>query len=167
MGPEFVQTSAINDLTSGRTIGNAKVQSGLFLLKAEGSPRGQTHSAGDIRDILHLRKSLLKAVLGHFNWQESSMFNEHLVLLLPAAVYSLSTGCAPFKQCHNRLPPFYAPQDVNGAMNDWVKAEELEQDYVHELFECSIEVLVNIDTESSVKPSKCTPSVAVERSPTA
>lgn len=53
--------------------------------------------------------------------QESSMFNEHLVLLLPAAVYSLSTGCAPFKQCHSRLPPFYASQDVNGAMNDWVK----------------------------------------------
>ncbi|EXB87890.1 Serine/threonine-protein kinase ATM [Morus notabilis] len=110
-------------------------------------------SQGDIRDILYLRKSLLKAILGHFNWQESSMFNEHLVLLLPAAVYSLSTGCAPFKQCHSRLPPFYASQDVNGAMNDWVKAEELEQDYVHELFECSIEVLVNIDTESSVKVS--------------
>ncbi|EXB94189.1 hypothetical protein L484_007852 [Morus notabilis] len=115
--------------------------------QVEMSSSSSAPNEGDIRDILHLRKSLLKAVLGHFNWQESSMFNEHLVLLLPAAVYSLSTGCAPFKQCHNRLPPFYAPQDVNGAMNDWVKAEELEQDYVHELFECSIEVLVNIDTE--------------------
>lgn len=43
------------------------------------------------------------------------MFNEHLVLLLPAAVYSLSTGCAPFQRWNSMSEEF------NGSMNDWVK----------------------------------------------
>ncbi|XP_062116266.1 serine/threonine-protein kinase ATM isoform X3 [Humulus lupulus] len=112
-------------------------------------------SQGDSRDILHLRKGLLKAVLGHLEWQESSILNEHMVVLLPGAVYALSAGCAPFLKCYSGLSIFNASEDVNKAMpmDDWVKTEELEQDSMHELFECSIDVLANIDQVSSVKVS--------------
>ncbi|XP_062098494.1 uncharacterized protein LOC133804344 [Humulus lupulus] len=55
---------------------------------------------------------------------ESSILNEHMVVLLPGAVYALSAG---------------------------YKTEELEQDSMHGLFECSIDVLANIDQVSSVK----------------
>ncbi|KAM6570000.1 hypothetical protein CsatB_017985 [Cannabis sativa] len=112
-------------------------------------------SQGDSRDILHLRKGLLKAVLGHLEWQESSILNEHMVVLLPAAVYALSAGCTPFQKCYSGLSIFNASEDANKAMpmDDWVKTEELEQDSMHELFECSIDVLANIDQVSSVKVS--------------
>ncbi|XP_062094024.1 glycine--tRNA ligase, mitochondrial 1-like [Humulus lupulus] len=56
--------------------------------------------------------------------EESSILNEHMVVLLPGAVYALSAG---------------------------YKMEELEQHSMHELFECSIDVLANIDQVSSVK----------------
>ena len=49
------------------------------------------------------------------------MLNEHMVVLLPAAVYALSVGCAPFVKCFRGLSLFNASEDVNGAMNDWVK----------------------------------------------
>ena len=53
--------------------------------------------------------------------QESSMLNERMTLLVPAAVYALSSCCAPFKQCHGQFPWFCISQDVNIAMSDWVK----------------------------------------------
>lgn len=56
-----------------------------------------------------------------FDIQESSMLNEQIVLLLPAAVYALSAGCVPFKQCHRQVPQPYASQDLNLSMSDWVK----------------------------------------------
>ncbi|XP_062093454.1 glycine--tRNA ligase, mitochondrial 1-like [Humulus lupulus] len=55
---------------------------------------------------------------------ESSILNEHMVVLLPGDVYAISAG---------------------------YKMEELEQDSMHGLFECSIDVLANIDQVSSVK----------------
>lgn len=36
------------------------------------------------------------------------MLNEQLVLLLPAAVYSLCAGSAPFAQCCKELPLSYS-----------------------------------------------------------
>lgn len=35
--------------------------------------------------------------------QESLILNEHLVLLLPAAVYALCAGCAPSTHCYKVL----------------------------------------------------------------
>ena len=49
------------------------------------------------------------------------MFNERMTLLVPAAVYALSAGCAHFKQCHGRFPLFSISQDVNMAMGNWFK----------------------------------------------
>ncbi|PON35174.1 Phosphatidylinositol 3-kinase, Vps34 type, partial [Parasponia andersonii] len=124
----------------------AVVDAALILL-------GNMISRGDSRDSLHLRKSLLIAVLGHLKRQESSMLNEHMVVVLPAAVYALSAGCAPFMKCYGGLLLFDGSEDANGLLNDWVMTEELELDSVHELFECSIDALANIDQDSSVKAS--------------
>ena len=53
--------------------------------------------------------------------QEFSTFNEHMVLLLPAAVYALSAGYASFLRCYKGLPLWYPFVDVNEATNDWDK----------------------------------------------
>lgn len=53
--------------------------------------------------------------------QESSKLSEHMVVVLPAAVYALSAGCAPFMKCNRGLPLFNAYEDVMGPMNEWVK----------------------------------------------
>ncbi|CAB4280796.1 unnamed protein product [Prunus armeniaca] len=115
-------------------------------------------SQGDVRDILHLRKNLLRSVLGQLKWMESSVLNEQLVLLLPAAVYSLCAGSAPFAQCCKELPLSYSFVDVTEASE---KPEESEHNCLHGLFDCTVEVLANIDPSSSVEvfPSQTHPSV--------
>ncbi|XP_034214636.1 serine/threonine-protein kinase ATM isoform X5 [Prunus dulcis] len=115
-------------------------------------------SQGDVRDILHLRKNLLRSVLGQLKWMESSVLNEQLVLLLPAAVYSLCAGSAPFAQCCKELPLSYSIVDVTEASE---KPEESEHNCLHGLFDCTVEVLANIDSSSSVEvpPSQTHPSV--------
>ncbi|KAL4634029.1 hypothetical protein ACB092_04G167700 [Castanea dentata] len=108
---------------------------------------------GDIRDILNLRKSLLRAVLGHANWKEPSILNDRVVLFLPAAVYALCAGCAPFKQCYNGFPLSYSFVDDTEATLEQVETEEFEHDSLHEVFECSIEVLARIDQDCGVEVS--------------
>ncbi|KAJ7956242.1 Serine/threonine-protein kinase ATM [Quillaja saponaria] len=111
-------------------------------------------SQGDHRDILHLRKNLLTAVLDRLNWKEPSMLNEQMVLFLPAAVYSLCAGCAPFIQFYKELPLAYTSFIVSEASDDWLKAEDCEQQSVHELFECSVEFLAKIDGGCRVEVSQ-------------
>ncbi|XP_060670261.1 serine/threonine-protein kinase ATM [Ziziphus jujuba] len=120
----------------------------LYFISCYFSRKG---SQGDLQDILNLRKNLLKAVLGHLNWQESSMLSEHIVLLLPAAVYALSAGYAPFLQRFKELPLWYPFVDVNEAINDLVKMVDSEHYCLPELFDCSVEVLAKIDMDTIVE----------------
>ncbi|KAE8124229.1 hypothetical protein FH972_019134 [Carpinus fangiana] len=122
----------------------------LYFISCYFSRKG---SQGDLRDILHLRKGLLRAILGHINWKESSMLNERIVLFLPAAVYALCAGCAPFTKCYKGFPLSYSFVDDIEALVDDVKIEDLEHDSLHELFECSVEVLARIDQDSGVEGS--------------
>ncbi|KAG6746015.1 hypothetical protein POTOM_050526 [Populus tomentosa] len=149
-------------------------------------------SQGDLRDSLHLRKNLLRAILGYFNWKmtslfglvlvihfvgflhkhnqyllevsivlvehgveaskfleahstflgfdlvysvstvllgldldlsegESSILNEHVVLLLPAAVYALCAGCAPFTHSYRGFSSSNILVDSFEATDDRVK----------------------------------------------
>ncbi|KAF5476799.1 hypothetical protein F2P56_003496 [Juglans regia] len=129
----------------------------LYFISCYFSRKG---SQGDIRDISHLRKSLLRAVLGHINWKESSVLNERIVLFLPAAVYALCAGSSPFTQCYKGLSPSYSFVDDTEAMVDLVKTEDIEHRSQHELFECSIEVLARIDDDSGVEVY---PSQSIQR----
>ncbi|KAL5544201.1 hypothetical protein UlMin_007985 [Ulmus minor] len=134
----------------------------LYFISCYFSRKG---SQGDFRDVLHLRRNLLKAVLGHLSWQETSVFNEHMILLLPAAVYALSCGCSPFVQRPRRFLHVYGFEDVDEVTNDRVKTEDLDHGSLHDLFDCSVEVLANIDIDSSVEnsSSQSYPSVRLPR----
>ncbi|XP_022135092.1 serine/threonine-protein kinase ATM isoform X3 [Momordica charantia] len=112
--------------------------SALYLISRYFSRKG---SQGDLRDIFHLRKNLLRAVLGHLNLKEVASFNRELIFLLPAAVYALCAGCAPFR-------------DVTEFLDECIKKdvkEETYQDWSQEVFECSVEVVAKIHLGSSVK----------------
>lgn len=100
-------------------------------------------SQGDLRDSLHLRQNLLRAVLALVNWQDCPMLNEGLVRFLPAAVYALCAGCAPLPLDCKELFPYHSSMDV--LVEECVKGEDHENNSLHELFECSVEVLAKID----------------------
>ncbi|KAI8543061.1 hypothetical protein RHMOL_Rhmol08G0189100 [Rhododendron molle] len=122
-------------------------------------------SQGDLRDSLHLRQNLLRAVLALVNWQvclftmlkcfvylsrkrhilikDCPMLNEGLVRFLPAAVFALCAGCAPLPLDCKELFPYHSSMDV--LVEECIKGEDHENDSLHELFECSVEVLAKID----------------------
>ncbi|XP_023004525.1 serine/threonine-protein kinase ATM isoform X2 [Cucurbita maxima] len=112
--------------------------SALYLISCYFSRKG---SQDDLRDIFHLRKNLLRAVLGHLNLKEVANSNEQLIFLLPAAVHALCAGCAP-------------SGDVTRVLDECLKKdvkEESYQDWSQEVFECSVEVVAKIHLGSSVK----------------
>ncbi|KAK8914526.1 Serine/threonine-protein kinase ATM [Platanthera zijinensis] len=60
---------------------------------------------GDLRDVYHLRKNLLRASLDLVNLKVPNSLNEQTILLIPAVSYSLTAGC-----CH--LLPFYKEKSI-------------------------------------------------------
>ncbi|XP_010663180.1 serine/threonine-protein kinase ATM isoform X4 [Vitis vinifera] len=123
----------------------------LYFISCYFSRKG---SQGDLRDILHLRQNLLRAVLGLLEWKESFILNERMVVLLPATVYALCTGCVPFTDCYKGLLISHSFLGVPDRIEDWLKTGEYERESLHEVFECSVEVLAEIDLSSSVKVSQ-------------
>ncbi|XP_047265673.1 serine/threonine-protein kinase ATM isoform X2 [Capsicum annuum] len=107
---------------------------------------------GDLRDTLYLRQDLLRAVLAFPFWKECSMLNKQLVSLLPTAVYALCTGGTPLFD-KGLYPLHYVPETLND-----VKVEDHTHESVHDLFECSVEVLARIGQESDLEdilPPRC------------
>ncbi|KAF5817319.1 putative non-specific serine/threonine protein kinase [Helianthus annuus] len=105
-------------------------------------------SHGDIRDVLHLRKDLLRTVMGLLNWKERLVFNEHMVVLLPAAVFSLCAGSACFAHCVKGSPLAYLLVDIPVTSDDSPEIQKLEQEGSHDLFDCSVEVLAEVCFDS-------------------
>ncbi|CAI9106195.1 OLC1v1005280C2 [Oldenlandia corymbosa var. corymbosa] len=99
----------------------------------------------DLRDALHMRKNLLRAVLALLNWKESAFLNEQLVIMVPAAIYALCGGCYPL------------PEPKLDVAANWVKAGRQEHDVLHGMFELSVEALAKINRESGseVFQSEC------------
>ncbi|KAK1280443.1 Serine/threonine-protein kinase ATM [Acorus gramineus] len=97
---------------------------------------------GNLPEVLQLRKNLLRAVLGLL--KDPGALSEPVVWLLPASIFSLCTGCAPFKPS--------SPSCVEDMM-EWMKKEENDQSIAHQLYDCSVEILAEIATESSVEVS--------------
>ncbi|KAK7817816.1 serine/threonine-protein kinase atm [Quercus suber] len=73
-----------------------------------------------------------------------SILNERVVLFLPVALYALCAGCAPFKKCYSGFLLSYSFVDDAEATLEQVKTEDYEHDSLHEVFECSVEVLARI-----------------------
>ncbi|KAJ4974544.1 hypothetical protein NE237_007718 [Protea cynaroides] len=122
-------------------------------------------SQGDLRDVLHLRKNLLRAVLGLLKWKESFVFNERVVMLLPAAMFSLSTGCVPISYFSKGLLISYSYTDASEAADDWVKVEEHDHEALQEVSECYANVLAEIELgpRVEVSQSRCHHSVRLPR----
>ncbi|XP_057952318.1 serine/threonine-protein kinase ATM [Malania oleifera] len=120
----------------------------LYFISCYFSGRG---SQGDIRDNLLLRQSLLRAVFGLINTKEAFRLNEDMVVLFPAAVYALCVGCAIFPNYFKGLSSSHIFADFFETVGEWVKTEECEHERVRELFECSVEVLAEIELEPSVE----------------
>ena len=53
--------------------------------------------------------------------QESSLLNDRMVLLLPAAVYALCAGCEPFTQCYKEILLLHSFVDAIEVADDWIK----------------------------------------------
>lgn len=157
---DLVHTCVIpQDLWDLRSFKQMPSVSVLYFITCYFSRKG---SQGDVRDILHLRKNLLRAVLGQLKGMGISILNEQLVLLLPAAVFALCVGCAPFTQCRAGLLQSYTFLDGTDTVN---KTEEPEPNCLHGLFDCTVEVLANIGPGCSVEvfPSQHYPNLRLPR----
>ncbi|KAH1111940.1 hypothetical protein GYH30_010343 [Glycine max] len=123
------------------------------------------NSHADLRDILHLRKNLLRATLCHLNWKGYSTLNEQMVLFIPRAVYALCVGHVPFTRCFKELPLVHNYFDVADAQDDSHKFEEPKHQCLLEFLDCSVEVLTEIEKISKVEASqvKICPHVRVPR----
>ncbi|XP_054822227.1 serine/threonine-protein kinase ATM-like isoform X2 [Prosopis cineraria] len=108
----------------------------------------------DLRDILHLRKNLLRAALSHLNWKGSLTSKERMVLLLPPAVYALCTGQAPFTQCFKEFPLSSCSLDIPEALDDCHKIENPKHQSLHDFLDCSVEALTKIDSGSKAEVFK-------------
>ncbi|KAL5723782.1 non-specific serine/threonine protein kinase [Ranunculus cassubicifolius] len=112
-------------------------------------------SQGDVREVLHIRRDLLRATLGVLDWEESIVLNEHVIIMLPAAMFSLCFGCSLFPHYqHNWF-------DHSEVVEDQTKSKEDEHDILYELFDFSVKVLAESGEDSSIKatPSDCQPIV--------
>ncbi|CAN0900398.1 Serine/threonine-protein kinase ATM [Linum grandiflorum] len=98
---------------------------------------------GNLMDTMHLRRNLLRAVMGCLNFKDSSSLNELTVLLIPSAGYALCAGYAPFIPCYQALL-------LHSSNNVWDKLDEPDFQRPPELFECFAEVLAQIN-ESKTK----------------
>ncbi|XP_065875882.1 serine/threonine-protein kinase ATM isoform X2 [Euphorbia lathyris] len=141
----FVVPQDVWDLKLFKQIPSRSV---LYFIACYFSHKG---SQGDLRDSLHLRKNLLTTVLGYLSWKESFILNEDMVVLLPAAVYSLCTGCAPSAHHYRGLLLSNSLIANIEASDGCVKTDENEHERLSELFDCSVEVLAKIDLGSRVE----------------
>ncbi|KAI3684521.1 hypothetical protein L6452_33745 [Arctium lappa] len=122
-------------------------------------------SHGDLRDVLHLRKDLLRTVMTLLNWKERLVFNEPMAVLLPAAVFSLCAGSACFANCVKGCSLSHLLVDIPVTVDDSVEVEKLEQESSHDLFDCSVEVLAEIflDPYTETAQSPCYQKVRLPR----
>ncbi|XP_034214644.1 serine/threonine-protein kinase ATM isoform X13 [Prunus dulcis] len=137
---------------------HTRISKDIFIYWFEGICTSFQRSLQELSSVLLSDPKLKKPSSSSGLNEESSVLNEQLVLLLPAAVYSLCAGSAPFAQCCKELPLSYSIVDVTEASE---KPEESEHNCLHGLFDCTVEVLANIDSSSSVEvpPSQTHPSV--------
>ncbi|KAI3512910.1 hypothetical protein L1887_20232 [Cichorium endivia] len=101
-------------------------------------------SHGDLQDVLHLRKDLLRTVMGLLNWKGHMVLNEHTVVLLPAAVFSLCAGSTCFTDCDKGCSLANLILDIPVTIDESMEVEKLEQESSHDMFDCSVEVLAEV-----------------------
>ncbi|KAL7139007.1 hypothetical protein ABFS83_09G021400 [Erythranthe nasuta] len=105
-------------------------------------------SQGDPRDAFYLRQNMLRAVLALVNLKECSSLNDRLVIVVPAAAYALCVGSAPLlNEALGLSPLLYGSKP----MEEGEKEEEQSLENLHEIFDCSVQVLARIDNDLGQK----------------
>ncbi|KAJ8476072.1 hypothetical protein OPV22_019799 [Ensete ventricosum] len=102
---------------------------------------------GDLRDILYLRKDLLRATMELFDFKQASFWKEQMVSLIPEAIFALCAGCATLAPLSGGLSMFTRPN--KDCTKLFLVKDELE--YPEEVLECSVESLAEIESESSTE----------------
>lgn len=117
-------------------------ESVLYFISSYFSRKG---SQVEPQDMLHLRKKLLRTVLDGLRWKDSTLFDEKIVLLLPASISALCSGYDPFKCCHKGTPSSNCPLSDADAVAGGTKRED-QCDNLPHIFDCSVEALTKIDS---------------------
>ncbi|KAK1363096.1 serine/threonine-protein kinase ATM, partial [Heracleum sosnowskyi] len=114
----------------------------------------QRGSQGDLRDALHLRQNLLRTAMSVLTWKNTKIFNERMVIYLPAAIFALCSGSS--LHCHRDfiLDPLVMEDEL-------AMAEDLDQAICYELYACAPEVLAKINIGSGSKVGQLQPFQSV------
>lgn len=133
------------DMWDLRIFKNMPSSSALYFISCYFSRSG---IQGDLRDVLYLRKSLLRSVLESVKFKEPMFFNEQTVLLIIEAIFSLSTGSST-------LLPYsggkFASSEVTEELKKLLLTEEGDQGFVDEVLDCSVEALAELEAENSIE----------------
>ncbi|KAF8094951.1 hypothetical protein N665_0348s0034 [Sinapis alba] len=104
---------------------------------------------GNLQDDLHLRRNLLRAVCGPLSWKGRLALNERMVRLLPAAALALCAGFTTTIPLLKEHLPTPSGWDACEVVDDVAKIDDVEQERKFGLFECSVEVLTRVYSNSS------------------
>ncbi|KAH7658743.1 Non-specific serine/threonine protein kinase protein [Dioscorea alata] len=130
------------DVWNLRIFNNVPSLSALYFVACYFSKTGVQ---GDLQNVIYLRKSLLQAILDLVNFKEPANLNEQSVLLIPASLFSLCAGCAPFLICIRRMSIFL------GTADKWSKMEGVNERLLDEILECSTKALAEIKSETTIQ----------------
>ncbi|MED6180994.1 hypothetical protein PIB30_015217 [Stylosanthes scabra] len=111
-------------------------------------------SNADLRDSLHLRKNLLRAILSDLNLKGCSALDERMVFLLPSAMYALCAGCVAPIQYSKEFPLVYSICNISETLDDYHKLEDPKHQVLLDFLDCSIEALTKTDIVSKVEVSR-------------
>ncbi|KAF9592037.1 hypothetical protein IFM89_011787 [Coptis chinensis] len=81
---------------------------------------------------------------------ESFLLNDSVIILLPAAIFSLSVGCAPFPYLIKNLSIANSCFDFSEVVEGGIMAKG-NQRFQYKLLECSVELLAEIEKGSDAK----------------
>ncbi|KAL2936045.1 Serine/threonine-protein kinase ATM, partial [Bienertia sinuspersici] len=124
--------------------------SALYFISCYFSRRG---SQGDLRDNLYLRQNILRGVMSIINTGETLMLDEHVVTLLPAAMYAICVGVSFFKG-HRGGFTSYCNVDTAGKAADYIGiiyGDQQTHEDSDEHFDCFVNVLAEININAQDK----------------
>ncbi|XP_045816356.1 serine/threonine-protein kinase ATM isoform X4 [Trifolium pratense] len=113
--------------------------------------RKKSHT--DLRDILHLRKNFLKAVLNHHDWKGYSKLSERMGLYLPSAMFALCVGFVTFTEFFKEIGLVHISFDVTESLDNSHKVEDPKHQCLQQFLDCSVEVLTEIHKVSNAEVS--------------
>ncbi|MED6127525.1 hypothetical protein PIB30_088839 [Stylosanthes scabra] len=119
--------------------------------KLFGNVESMAMLTADLRDSLHLRKNLLRAILSDLNLKGCSLLDERMVFLLPSAMYALCAGCVPPIQYSKEFPLGYSICNSSETLDDYHKLEDPKHQVLLDFLDCSIEALTKTDKVSKVE----------------